>query len=113
MEGRPIYTLKGHTSSVTAVTFSKSGDYFASGSSDRQLYIWRSNFHKGEQALLKCEKLIPLDTEKIKLQDAKSNTCEIVDDVSSKDDFDEIQVSFLKKLLIHVCKHFQNKFCNF
>ena len=37
LEGRPIYTLHGHKGSVTSCTFSSNGDYFASGSQDKQV----------------------------------------------------------------------------
>lgn len=70
LEGRPIYTLKGHTSAVTSITFSKDGDYFASGSSDRQLFVWKSNFDKGDRLIINCEKLV-LHDNKLKLQDAE------------------------------------------
>lgn len=94
LEGRPIYTLKGHANGVTAITFSKDGDYFASGSSDRQLFVWKSNFDKGDRPIFQREKLIPLDT-KLQLQDATLNTCEIVDDVSSEDINSRSQVNIL------------------
>jgi WD40 repeat protein len=37
LEGRPIYTLEGHEGSVTSVTFSGNGQYFASGGADQQV----------------------------------------------------------------------------
>lgn len=46
LEGRPIYTLKGHSDSVTSITFSEDGDYFASGGSDSQIFVWKTNFEK-------------------------------------------------------------------
>jgi len=39
LEGRLFYTLHGHQGPVTAVTFSRSGDYFSSGGSDEQVKV--------------------------------------------------------------------------
>lgn len=44
LEGRPIYTLKGHCGAVTAIKFSPTGEFFASGGCDQQLLIWKTNF---------------------------------------------------------------------
>ncbi|KAF6772130.1 hypothetical protein AHF37_09122 [Paragonimus kellicotti] len=44
LEGRPLYTLQGHTGPVTAAAFSASGDHFASGGNDEQVFLWRTNF---------------------------------------------------------------------
>lgn len=38
LEGRQIYTIQGHDGPVTAVAFSASGNYFASGGSDSQVF---------------------------------------------------------------------------
>ncbi|XP_034935262.1 POC1 centriolar protein homolog A isoform X1 [Chelonus insularis] len=46
LEGRPIYTIKCHEDGVSAIAFSASGEYFASGGKDKQLIIWKSNFDK-------------------------------------------------------------------
>ena len=50
LEGRPIYTLKGHANgtSVTSVTFSSNGEFFASGGTDQQLLMWKTNFDKDD-----------------------------------------------------------------
>lgn len=48
LEGRPIYTLKGHSDSVTSITFSEEGNYFASGGSDCQIFVWKTNFEKSK-----------------------------------------------------------------
>ncbi|EDW32626.1 GL25362 [Drosophila persimilis] len=45
LEGRPIYTLTGHTAAVNAVGFSQDGEKFATGGNDRQLLVWQSNLH--------------------------------------------------------------------
>ena len=37
IEGRPVYTLRGHAGSVTAAAFNRDGDYFASGGMDKQV----------------------------------------------------------------------------
>ncbi|TPP62313.1 POC1 centriolar protein A [Fasciola gigantica] len=44
LEGRPLYTLQGHAGPVTAAVFSASGDHFASGGSDEQVFLWKTNF---------------------------------------------------------------------
>lgn len=44
LEGRLFYTLHGHQGPCTAVAFSKSGEYFASGGSDEQVLVWKTNF---------------------------------------------------------------------
>lgn len=52
LEGRPIYTLKGHANgtSVTSITFSANGEFFASGGADCQLLMWKTNFDKDNVA---------------------------------------------------------------
>lgn len=44
LEGRLIYTLQGHTGPVFTVSFSKGGELFASGGTDAQVLLWRTNF---------------------------------------------------------------------
>lgn len=61
LEGRPIYTIKGHSESVTAVTFSEDGELFASAGADHQLLVWRSNFHKGDKSTISKNPVIPPD----------------------------------------------------
>ncbi|XP_076641798.1 proteome of centrioles 1 isoform X2 [Halictus rubicundus] len=64
LEGRPIYTLKGHANgtSVTSIAFSSNGEYFASGGADRQLLMWKTNFdrddvaHKNTRQIISCVK---------------------------------------------------------
>ncbi|KAI8915504.1 WD40-repeat-containing domain protein [Powellomyces hirtus] len=44
-EGHLFYTLHGHKNGpTTAATFSPQGDYFATGGSDSQVMVWKSNF---------------------------------------------------------------------
>ena len=42
VEGRDIYTLKGHNDAVTSVKFSKDGEFFATGSKDKHVSIHMS-----------------------------------------------------------------------
>uniref|UniRef100_A0A8D0C4B7 POC1 centriolar protein homolog B n=1 Tax=Salvator merianae TaxID=96440 RepID=A0A8D0C4B7_SALMN len=42
--GRLLYTLHGHEGPVLSVAFSKSGDTFASGGTDAQVLLWKTNF---------------------------------------------------------------------
>ncbi|TNM88704.1 hypothetical protein fugu_004958 [Takifugu bimaculatus] len=44
VEGKLLYTLHGHKSPVNCVTFSRTEDFFASGGSDKQVLVWKSNF---------------------------------------------------------------------
>jgi centriolar protein POC1 len=43
-EGHLFYTLKGHEGPIKSVRFSPKGDFFASGGSDGQLLLWKTNF---------------------------------------------------------------------
>ena len=46
LEGRPYYTLHGHRGPVTAAAFARDGHHFASGGTDEQLFVWRTNFDR-------------------------------------------------------------------
>uniref|UniRef100_A0A4W6DXY8 POC1 centriolar protein homolog A n=1 Tax=Lates calcarifer TaxID=8187 RepID=A0A4W6DXY8_LATCA len=48
VEGKLLYTLHGHQGPVTCVSFSRTGEYFASGGSDEQVMVWKSNFDSSE-----------------------------------------------------------------
>ncbi|XP_012288192.1 POC1 centriolar protein homolog A isoform X2 [Orussus abietinus] len=69
LEGRPIYTLKGHSGRVTAIQFSTCGEHFISGGSDKQLFMWKSNFDKDDvirkipRRLIPCNAKLKLDSE--------------------------------------------------
>lgn len=39
LEGKPLYTLTGHEDAVSCVTFSKNGESFASGGSDKLVMV--------------------------------------------------------------------------
>jgi len=41
----------GHKSGVTAVRFNSTGDHFASGSDDKQVFIWKTNFDEVDEQL--------------------------------------------------------------
>lgn len=43
-EGHLFYTLHGHQGASTAVSFSQDGSRFASGGSDNQVLVWKTNF---------------------------------------------------------------------
>lgn len=46
-EGHLFYTLHGHKNGpTTSATFSPKGDFFATGGSDSQVLVWKSNFDK-------------------------------------------------------------------
>ena len=44
LEGRLVYTLHGHEGTVNCVQFSPDGKQFASGGSDEQVIVWKTNF---------------------------------------------------------------------
>ncbi|KAJ7329894.1 hypothetical protein JRQ81_016068 [Phrynocephalus forsythii] len=44
LEGRLLYTLHGHKGPVLSVAFSKGGETFASGGTDTQVLLWKTNF---------------------------------------------------------------------
>lgn len=39
LEGKPIYTLTGHSDEINCVQFDKTGDYFASGGVDQSILV--------------------------------------------------------------------------
>ena len=45
-EGQLFYTLHGHEGATYGVDFSPAGDFFASGSADEQVLVWRTNFDR-------------------------------------------------------------------
>ena len=49
LEARPIYDVLGHKEAVTTVKFSTKGDYFASGSEDKMVYVWKTNFDEVDE----------------------------------------------------------------
>ena len=53
LEGRLFYTLHGHQGPVTAVAFSRGGDYFSSGGSDEQVNDRFSSIYMS-RAMRKC-----------------------------------------------------------
>lgn len=66
LEGRPIYTLKGHTGGISAVSFSPTGEYFASGGRDNELLVWESNLehHESQRSPRKKTSTDTLEIEK-------------------------------------------------
>jgi centriolar protein POC1 len=42
-KGALDYTLYGHNGSVTTCSFSKYGDYFATGGGDSMMILWKTN----------------------------------------------------------------------
>ncbi|KAL5033564.1 hypothetical protein BDEG_21568 [Batrachochytrium dendrobatidis JEL423] len=49
-EGHLFYTLHGHKNGpTTTAVFSPAGDYFATGGSDSQVMVWKSNFDQIDQ----------------------------------------------------------------
>ena len=47
-KGILAYTMYGHNGQIDAVTFSKKGDYFATGGADCNVLIWKSSFCQSE-----------------------------------------------------------------
>ncbi|KAK1206073.1 POC1A protein, partial [Pygoscelis papua] len=57
LEGRLLYTLHGHQGPATCVAFSRTGDFFASGGSDEQVMVWKTNFDAADYGdVLKTQK---------------------------------------------------------
>ncbi|NXJ99721.1 POC1A protein, partial [Corythaixoides concolor] len=57
LEGRLLYTLHGHQGPATCVAFSRTGDLFASGGSDEQVMVWKTNFDAADYGdVLKTQK---------------------------------------------------------
>jgi WD40 repeat protein len=56
LEGHLFYTLHGHKNGpTTTATFSPQGDFFATGGTDSQVMVWKSNFDQIEKFNLKEE----------------------------------------------------------
>ena len=53
LEARPIYDVLGHKSAVTSVRFASKGNFFASGSEDKMVYIWKTNFDEVDEMVQK------------------------------------------------------------
>jgi centriolar protein POC1 len=50
-EGHLFYTLHGHKNGpTTTAVFSPTGDFFATGGSDSQVMVWKSNFDTSNSA---------------------------------------------------------------
>ena len=89
LEGRPIYTLKGHASGITSIAFSKTGEYFASGGADRQLLMWKSNFDKDGNTRKVVRKLIPSNP-KLKLDSSLSGSIKRIErDWDEEEEYEE------------------------
>ncbi|KAM4036683.1 POC1 centriolar protein homolog B isoform 2-T2 [Anomaloglossus baeobatrachus] len=48
LEGRLLYTLHGHQGPVLSVAFSRDGEQFATGGTDAQVLVWKTNFDQFE-----------------------------------------------------------------
>uniref|UniRef100_A0ABM5GFG2 POC1 centriolar protein homolog B n=2 Tax=Pogona vitticeps TaxID=103695 RepID=A0ABM5GFG2_9SAUR len=61
--GRLLYTLHGHEGPVLSVAFSKGGETFASGGSDAQVLLWKTNFDALEYKKLLKEHMRRIHTD--------------------------------------------------
>jgi len=43
-KGEALFSLHGHSGAANTVSFSHSGDYFATGGDDKLVLLWKSNF---------------------------------------------------------------------
>lgn len=44
LEGRPLYTVEGHSAAIRNITFTHDGSNFASGGADKHIMVWATNF---------------------------------------------------------------------
>ncbi len=54
-KGLLAYTMYGHTGEISSVAFTKKGDYFATGGTDSNIFIWKSAFCKPYGEEIKSE----------------------------------------------------------
>jgi len=52
-KGKLEYTLYGHNGSTNTCTFSKYGDYFATGGSDSLAMVWKTNLEPDQTEFIK------------------------------------------------------------
>lgn len=113
LEGRPIYTLKAHKDGVSAIAFSPTGEFFASGGHDQQLLIWKTNFDKQQnkeknpRSLYSSEEKFNLESEFSSLsldkKDSESTSCKdeqceknnvnVETDETDEDEVDDDQIA--------------------
>ena len=73
LEARPIYDVLGHKSAVTSVRFSTKGNFFASGSEDKMVYIWKTNFDEVDEMVQKDSSKVRFS---IETPDENAENCE-------------------------------------
>lgn len=108
LEGRPIYTLKGHIGSITSVSFTQDGDFFASGGADRQVLIWKSNFCNNDNKAKRIPRQFlasPVRKQKSDDMDEKSVDSNKYENVQEKEEKQEVinRIKVRKVLYIENC----------
>lgn len=84
--------MKGHAGNVTSITFSEDGDFFASGGTDRQVLIWKSNFCKDKPSKIPKQLISSSSKQEFDNMDEKlfANNDKGKDDVREEHDQEEV-----------------------
>lgn len=81
---------------MTSITFSSNGEFFASGGSDRQLLMWKTNFDKDDMARKVPRHLVsPTVEPKLEIRDEKLQK----DDTFEEEE--EVEVIFQLRFYIY------------
>ena len=95
-KGSCIYTLSGHNGPTSSISFSKTGDYFSTGSNDSLVILWKSNCLSTKKTYKNTLNSFP----KQFLKDDPLNSPVKIDiDKQSSDNLSEQLASFFEKMV--------------